>query len=841
MPLVGTNIRNIRITDRLGKGGMGEVYLGIDEVLGRKVAVKAIRSTMRPSAIARTRFVREARLLSQLEHPNICRIYEFIEGDECDYIVLELVEGVNLGAALAQGLQPAEKMSIALQVAQGLKAAHSISVVHRDLKPDNIMVGSDGVVKILDFGLARSLPVEGAEPDIGGSFVFDVSEPAMDLDETTITQLGQALGTPMYMSPEQAQGQPLTAASDVYSFGLVLQELFSTNPPYDKDLDREVLFAKAMWGDTLPVDGLDHEFTELIDRMQSLGPGSRPTVEAVAEKLRRIDERPIRRRRRIAVGVVSALLVMAAVSSTIGFLHARRSQLEAQTARTQAEAVNAFLEKMLSSASPLAEGVDVKVVDILDEAEWNLDQEFADRPLDRAAVLHTLGSTYLAIGKFDVAHRHLTSAYELRRTSLGDEHEDTLDSRTSAGVALFKMGRVDDAEDELRQVLDRCDAALGPDHPQTLSAAYDLGLILSSRGAHKEGETLLLRVVDGRRGAFGEEHQSTLTAKEELAVDYRRQGRNEEAEALHREILAIQEEKLGADHPLTMNAVAKLANSLMTRGDYAGAEILNRRVVDIRAERYGVEHPNYLLALMNLATCLSRQKHFEEAAEIGREHVETSTRVLGADHPDTLMGENNLANTYRRWGRPEEAEVIYRSVLERQRRILGDDHPQTANTISNLAKTVQDMGDYEQAIELNRLVVGIRRQTLGIEHQYTLAPAYNLGGALCQAGRWAEAAPILREVYEVSNRVRGSTDSLTFGAGKLLALAMAMEGRIDEALSFIEGLVDGWRETLGEHHNYTIRGSRRIAEVLQIAGRTEEAEAVEAELAVLEAKVSQND
>ncbi len=394
MTLVGTHVRNIRLVERLGGGGMGEVYLGADEVLGRKVAVKAIRAEMRPSLKAKSRFVREARLLSQLEHPNICRIYEFIEGEELDFIVLELVHGRTLTEAVEQGMSPHDKLRIALEVAAALGAAHAISVVHRDLKPDNIMVGSDGVVKVLDFGLARSLPAEDAEIEASGSHSFDVAELAGDPGETSVTELGHAIGTPMYMSPEQARGLAVTAASDVYSFGLVLQQLFSTTPPYPDGLTREELLAKAVWGDAQPVTCSDLDLKRLIDRMRSLTPKNRPTVEAVAERLRWVADRPRRRNRRLAKTAVAAILLVAAVSSTIGFVHARRSQRRAENAREpRRKQSTPSCAACSGSASPTAEGVDVRVVDVLDEAAWNLDLEFADRPLDRAAVLHTLGST----------------------------------------------------------------------------------------------------------------------------------------------------------------------------------------------------------------------------------------------------------------------------------------------------------------------------------------------------------------------------------------------------------------------------------------------------------------
>ncbi len=154
--LSGTRIAQFEVGERIGRGGMGEVYAGVDTVLRRKVALKAIRRDHRMSETARRRFLREARMLSSLDHPNICRIHDYLRGEEEDILVLELIEGQSLRKAVAEGLSRAEALSIAEQVADALAAAHSEGVVHRDLKPSNVMLSADGTAKILDFGLARS-------------------------------------------------------------------------------------------------------------------------------------------------------------------------------------------------------------------------------------------------------------------------------------------------------------------------------------------------------------------------------------------------------------------------------------------------------------------------------------------------------------------------------------------------------------------------------------------------------------------------------------------------------------------------------------------------------------
>ncbi|MEE4271739.1 MAG: serine/threonine-protein kinase [Thermoanaerobaculales bacterium] len=829
--LVGTSIRNIRITELVGAGGMGEVYLGIDEVLGRQVAVKVIRAAMRPDAKVKSRFVREARLLSQLDHPNICRIYEFIEGQDCDFIVLELVQGETLKDAIDRGQDDARKFEIAGQVAEALRAAHSMSVVHRDLKPDNIMVGPDGGVKVLDFGLARSLPREDPEIEASGSHTFDAEDPVDTPDGTMVTELGRALGTPRYMSPEQARGQAITAASDVYSLGLIFQELFTGRPPYEDGLAMEKLVAKAMWGETETVRGLDAELTRLIEDMKSLVPGRRPSVEAVAERLRRIRDRPRRLRRRLAAGTVAAVLALAAVVSTFGFVHARRSQRAAEDARSQAEAVNAFLRTMLESASPTVEGVDVKVVEVLDEAALNLGRGFSGRPLDRAAVLHTLGATYLALGEYETSIEHLTAAAELRRRRLGPDAEDTLATELQIGRARFDMGEIDDGEQILREVLQRCSRSLGPDELLCLAAAQEVAGVLVSRGDYDEAEPMLERVVAGRRGILGEDDPLSISSREALGVLYRRQGRYDEAVQIHRENLATKEELFGEAHPLTANTISNLATALMRAGDDWAAEEMYRRVVEIREEHYGTDHPAHLKAMGNLAMILARQKRYEEAEAAGLAHVAALRRVLGEEHPHTLIGENNLANTYRRWGRPETAEEIYRSVLERQLRVLGPDHLQTVRSLSNLAKNAYEMGRFDEAVELSREVAETRRRTLGEAHPFFLDSLFNVGFFLSKAERWEEAEPWLREALERNVRVRGNENYMTPMIADRLIMTLWTLDRRDEAEELLRERLPIRREVFGADHEATRRAAGNLVFMVRETGRDDEADQLEQELA----------
>src|SRR5262245_15169268 len=251
--LLGRRIGHIRIVDFLARGGMGAVYVGFDEKLERKVALKAVHEG-RLDAEARARFGREARVLSQLHHPNICQIYDYLEGEERDFLVLELIDGKSLKEVIADRPEEGTRMRIAAEILDVLAATHAQGIIHRDLKPSNVMVTKKGAVKVLDFGLARATNEEAKTWSVDLTSAASSGEPSASSDYA-VTRLGVLIGTLSYMSPEQARGESLSTASDMYSFGLLLQELLTGRPAYAADLSPIAHLAKAQAGEPLPVVG----------------------------------------------------------------------------------------------------------------------------------------------------------------------------------------------------------------------------------------------------------------------------------------------------------------------------------------------------------------------------------------------------------------------------------------------------------------------------------------------------------------------------------------------------------------------------------------------------------
>lgn len=712
----GDRIGHIHVSELLGRGGMGEVYAGYDEKLQREVAIKILREGPW-RRVARARLLREARALSRLDHPHICAIYDLIETPEGDVLVLERIVGRNLRQAVRAGLDRASRLRIAEELADVLVAAHAHGIVHRDLKPTNVLLTEAGAVKVLDFGLAFSpedgealsaSPLAATESRAGETEGDDDSQPtaaiagpgddssdAVDSTETYRTQFGDVVGTLPAMSPEQARGEPVTIASDMYAFGLLLQKLFTGRSAYDSTLSTPRLLYEVQEGRRRPVSGVGKGHAELIRALCSIAPEDRPTAAAALARLRRIREAPKRWALR-AVFAAAVLLALGGVAKYTFDLKRERdaavdAEARAERAGGEAEGVVDFLVGMFRVADP-GESLGNKITarELLDRGAERLKTELVNQPTRRARLADAIGQTYQRLGLYPQAEALLSEALALNRRHWGEESAET-------GVSLYHLGALrvvtsGESEELLTEAVRILEKTEGPNDPELAGALNGLGTFFGRKGDADRAEPLLRRALAIRTRVLGPDDPAVAATLNNLAIVEAGKGRDEESEALFRRGLAIREKVLPADHPdlaVNLEALAVLYDKLNRPKE---ARTLHLRALAIWEKVLGPTHPRLALLLSNLAGTENALGDPAEAEALHERALAIREAAHGPDHPDVATSLVGLAGVLKDQRRTAEAEAALRRALAIQERHLDRDDVRRIQTIRDLVTLLRQTG-----------------------------------------------------------------------------------------------------------------------------------------------------
>jgi serine/threonine protein kinase/tetratricopeptide (TPR) repeat protein len=767
-----------RLQDRIGCGGMGEVWTAEQlSPVRRTVALKLIKAGMDSRQVL-ARFEAERQALALMDHPYIAKVFDAgVTELGHPYFVMEHVPGVPIADYCDQHrLDTKERLKLFERVCEGVQHAHQKAVIHRDIKPANILVVDvDGqpLPRIIDFGVAKAT--------------------TQKLSEKTIhTALGQIIGTPEYMSPEQADlaSEDVDTRTDVYSLGVVLYELLVGALPFDPDELRKAGFEgflKMLRERDPPrpstkISTLGEKTTEIARArrtephrlagqlkgdldwivMRSLEKDRRRRYGSpgeLAQDIRRhLSDQPVLARppsavyrsrkfvKRHQVGVGFAAMGCLAVGA--GLIVVAVQQAEIKAARDEAMLVTTSIEEMLTSVDPTRRGRDVSVREMLDETARTLGEKFQDQPLVESRLRLTVGNTYYALGEHGAAVEHLLRAVEIRRERFGEEDLGTLEARNDLARAYLGQGLTGEAEALSRETLELARRGLGQEHPETLDSMSVLANASFSQGRSEEAEALFRQTLDIQRRVFGEEHPNTLISMGNLAVTYSSQDRHGEAEVLERDTLETQRRILGEEHPSTLLVAGSLATTYAHQGRYEEAEILQRETLEIQRRVLGEEHPSTLRSMGNLASTYKNLGRYDAAEALRRETLEIHRRVHGEGHPSTLYTMEILAALYKDQGRYDEAEALQRGALEISRRVLGEEHSKTLHRMDRLAAIFRAQGRLDQAEELRREILEISRRVLGEDHPTTNGVRYNLACQAAARGDRDEAIAILREALD---------------------------------------------------------------------------------------------
>jgi eukaryotic-like serine/threonine-protein kinase len=580
--LLPAAIGRYKIVGLLGEGGMGSVYEAEQEEPRRRVALKVIRAGLVTPERLR-RFRHESHALGRLQHPGIAQIYEASTAETPSgpqpYFAMELIHGLPLDKHVeANRLSLRQRLALMAKVCEAVEHAHQRGLIHRDLKPGNILVDGGGQPKILDFGVAR----------VAGT----------DEQPTEHTDLGQLVGTLPYMSPEQVLGDPLEidTRSDVYSLGVILYELLAGRLPHDvkhrplpeavraiRDEDPASLssISREHRGDveTIVAKALEKDKTRRYASAAALG----------ADIERYLKDEPIaarppsaayqlakfaRRNRVVVAGVMAVFVVLVAgvVVSSTEAVKANRAGAAAVAERDRAlaaersaEAVTDFLRNdVLRQASLIEQGPetrpdpDLKVRTALDRAAAKIPGKFAGQPAVEADIRQSIGLTYLDLGLRPEAEIHLQRVLELRRKLKGEDDPETALALNNLASLYIYDGKVSQAEPLLVQALKIRIRVLGEQDPVTLVTLGNLASLYRVEGKYPEAEAQYRKVLEIRRRVLGENHRDTGSSYHNLASLYGLEGKFAEAEPLEAQAVAIWRVTLGEEHPLTLRAKSAL-------------------------------------------------------------------------------------------------------------------------------------------------------------------------------------------------------------------------------------------------------------------------------------------
>ena len=924
-----------RILRQHAKGGLGQVYVAHDEELQREVALKEIQSHHADNKESRARFLLEAEITGGLEHPGIVPVYGLGQyADGRPFYAMRFIRGDSLQSAIKEfhkaevaGREPGERtlelrklLGRFIDVCQAIQYAHDRGVLHRDLKPGNIMLGKYGETLVVDWGLAKAAGKFG-EPGASAAGDEPTLMPASG-GESSETQPGHAIGTPAYMSPEQAAGRHdlLGPASDVYSLGATLYSLL-TGKTAVEGKDIAVVLKKVQTGDLIAPrqrkPSVDPALEAVCLKAMALKPADRyaspqglandiehwladEPVSARAEPLT-VRARRWTRQHRTLVTSAAAVLLVATIGSIVasallanvnGQLEARNLALDtangrldvantslkgtnerldvananlkttnndldganrnlkttnvqlglarkdADNKRQQAEdekqiaqAVRTFLQyDLLLQADPTHQAnrllmlgsADFKtaenptIKELLDRAAAELtskkiERKFPKQPLVQAAILQTVGRTYLGVGDFTKAVAHLERARSLYEANLGPDHLDTITSMGNLALGYEYAGKVDLALLLYEDTLKLRKAKLGPDHPDTLTSMSNLAFGYQTVGKLNLALPLYEETLKLRKAKVGSDHPDTLTSMNNLAGGYQAAGKLDLALPLLEETLLRMKAKLGSDHPNALTCMNNLAAGYLAAGKLELALPLFAETLKLSKAKFGPDHPATLTCMSRLAGGYLAAGKRDLALPLFEQTLKLRKANLGRDHPDTLTSMNNLAEGWREVGRLDLALPLLDETLKLRKDKLGPDHPDTLTTMGNLAESYRAAGKLDLAVRLFKETLKLQKAKLGSDHPNTLITMNNLAEGYRAAGNLDLALPLHEETLKLMKAKLGPDHPHTLNTMNNLAEGYRGAGKLDLAVPLHEETLKLMKAKLGPDHPNTLVSMSNLA------------------------------
>lgn len=817
-----------RVLRELGHGGMGMVYLAerADGEFRQLVALKTLNAIGSETAALAQRLRAERQILAGLQHPNIARLLDGgTDAAGWPWLVMEYVDGERIDRWCdAHGLGVAERIALLLPVCDAVAYAHQHLVVHRDIKPGNILVAADGTPKLLDFGIARLLD-----------------------EEATATLTADQRLTFRYASPEQIRGDAVGTASDLYSLAVVLYRLLTGQFPYAPGDASAPELARAALDDTprtpsrslVAPEAAGKPQTEALARALSgdvdaillralrKAPHERyASVAQFAEDLRRhLSGQPVVARqgqrgyalrsflRRHRYGVAASLLALAGLVAFTALLIVQLDRAERE--RDRARQVAQFLATMFEDSNPMSEvagnsaaRAGITVREVLDRQAPRIERELAGQPHVQATLLGSIGRVYDGLDQRELSLRYLEAA--LARLPA----DDASVARERAEL-LFYLCKVHGVRGRER-TLAACDDAVAAARAIARGPDFDLARALNSRGSalnllgRNDESEADLRAALTQFQQLGKREWSAGVAGDLAALAYLR-GDPKACLAQIEPVVAQWRSSFGSEHAILAGALSTRSNCLLAIGKAKEAEADLREALALVDKAVGADAAvgNRAQLLSDLALVLNRQERFAEAEPLLREALRISEQVYGPDHPEVGAVLRNLSLALDGQGHVEEGIALLRRTLEIDRKRGESDGLSLAITQNNLGFRLVRDGRYAESEPLLRESLQ-NYERIDPRHPDRAAPLVNLGNVLVDTGRAAEALPLLREGFELRERTMQPGSAPIESARSLLGACLAALGRRDEALPLLRTSYEALLKSSGAEHRRTRDAKKRL-------------------------------
>ncbi len=742
----GQRLGAYELGERLGQGGMGEVYRArrADDVFEQVVAVKILKRGLDTAEILR-RFRQERQILAQLEHPNIARILDGgTTGDGLPYLVMEYVEGQPIHRYCeSHELSISDRLNLVRKVCTTVHYAHQHLVVHRDLKPDNILVTEDGTPKLLDFGIARILEVEdGTVPN------------------PTVREL--QIMTPAWASPEQLRGQRMTTATDVYTLGVLLYRLLTGRNPFRRDgrptgeLIREVLETKP----EKPSEAVSQDSEgdpagrrQLARRLQ----GDLDTIVAKA-----LHKEPERR-----------------YASAAELEEDLRRHLEDEPVAARPDSLGYRCRRFIKR-HPLPVGAAAAVLLLITAFTFALSAQLQRTEVERDRAESAFDGFISLLAAFDpTSQRQQTGdeAREVLRFVLEDrshmDPQDYADLSNRAGLMLDRLGYHEEAEELLNKTLERRESLPRVVRQEVAETLNNLGLNALHRGDPQEGLRWIEKALQVHDSAGVDLPMSRSKMKNNLATAFERLGRYAEAESIYRELLDFRRIEAGPDSMSFAIVLNNLSQVLIRQGNWQEGQALSKEVVRLRRQKRGPDHLDVATALMNLAAAHGALGDPDAAVAAYEEALRIRQLHFGPENP--AVGRAKAALGFALLGRRRSddaarAASLLRNAVTAHRESRGADDRETLIMQRNLVAALLELGRHSEAETLGRETLAGVRASLSEGH-WRIADAESvLGHCLVKLGRYGEAEPLLA----------GSLPRIRQGSGEDSRYTREAQARVEE-------------------------------------------------------------